>query len=318
MADIDDFDLDRSTAQAWTEFQGRLSEVISLIDDTADLTIRTTSGGNGPPPFVTLSSPRIGMIRCEAASNAVLGADFQLSAEQLTAMEQLGWQPPAGGEERSTAASTQPTPNFWIELPQVASDRMSELTVSALRDIYGVQHPVFLAPDQLAEALQPAQAPLEPESSVEAEHPERPNLEASMPHNQQHLNDLVDAELAEIYGYPPMRDAEGDVAIRVGSTMLFLRTSRDGQEVVLFAPVVHDVAGRSRATEVLNDLNVEARWVKFQLIKDRVFVTISVLSQPFVPAHLRQAVRILSDVADGIDNELAAKLHGRTTFSEHE
>jgi hypothetical protein len=65
-------------------------------------------------------------------------------------------------------------------------------------------------------------------------------------------------------------------------------------------------------------LNVEARWVKFQLIKDRVFVTISVLSRPFVPAHLRQAVRILSDVADGIDNELAAKLHGRTTFSDHD
>jgi hypothetical protein len=100
--------------------------------------------------------------------------------------------------------------------------------------------------------------------------------------------------------------------------MLFLRTSKDGQEVVLFAPVVHDIAGRSRATEVLNDLNVEARWVKFQLIKDRVFVTISVLARPFVPAHLRQAVRILSDVADGIDNELAAKLNGRTTFSDRD
>jgi hypothetical protein len=69
---------------------------------------------------------------------------------------------------------------------------------------------------------------------------------------------------------------------------------------------------------VLNDLNVEARWVKFQLIRDRVFVTLSVLSEPFVAAHLRQAVRILSDVADGIDNELAAKLNGRTTFSDHD
>jgi hypothetical protein len=37
-----------------------------------------------------------------------------------------------------------------------------------------------------------------------------------------------------------------------------------------------------------------------------------------VPAHLRQAVRILSDVADGIDNELAAKLNGRTTFSDRD
>jgi hypothetical protein len=315
MADIDDFDLDRSTAQAWAEFQSRLSEVISMIDDTADLTIRTTTGGNGPPPFVRLSSPRPGMIRCEAAGNAVLGPDFQLSVDQLTAMEELGWQPSAVGDEDT---SLKPTADFWIELPQAASDRMSEVAVSALRDIYGVQHPVFLAPDKLAEALQPAQAPIEPESSIKVERLERPDLEPTMPRNQQHLNDLVDAELAEIYGHPPIRDVDGDVAIRVGSTMLFLRTSRDGQEVVLFAPVVHDVAGRSRATEVLNDLNVEARWVKFQLIKDRVFVTLSVMSRPFVPAHLRQAVRILSDVADGIDNELAAKLNGRTTFSDHD
>jgi hypothetical protein len=318
MADIDDFDLDRSTAQAWAEFQSRLSEVITLIDDTADLTIGTESGGNGPTPFVKLSSPQPGMIRCEAASNAVLGDDFQLSAELLSAMERLGWQPPTVGEEQASATqSDEPTANLWIELPQVESDRISELAVAALRDVYGVQHPVFLAPDQLAEALQPMQAPVELDSSNELV-VGRTGLQSTMPRNQQHLNDLVDAELAEIYGHLPIRDADGDVAIRVGSTMLFLRTSADGQEIVLFAPVVHDIAGRSRAAEVLNDLNVEARWVKFQLIRDRVFVTLSVLSRPFVPAHLRQAVRILSDVADGIDNELAAKLNGRTTFSDHD
>ena len=319
MADIDDFDLDRSIAQAWAEFQSRLSEVISLIDDTADLTIGIESGGNGPPPFVRLSSPRPGVVRCEAASNAVLGGDFQLSAELLSEMERLGWQPPTVGDEPPSATqSAEPTANFWIELPQVESDRISELAVAALRDIYGVQHPVFLAPDQLAEALQPAPAAVESDSSIKVVEVDETDLRSTMPRNQQHLNDLVDAELAEIYGHLPIRDAEGDVAIRVGSTMLFLRTSSDGQEVVLFAPVVHDIAGRSRAAEVLNDLNVEARWVKFQLIKDRVFVTISVLSRPFVPAHLRQAVRILSEVADGIDNELAAKLNGRTTFSDHD
>ena len=318
MADIDDFDLDRSTAQAWAEFQNRLSEVISMIDDTADLTIGVESGGSGPAPFVRLSSPRPGVIRCEAASNAVLGDNFQLPAELLAAMEQQGWQPPTVGSEEAAAEEVEPTPNFWIELPQVESDRLSELAVSALCDIYGVQHPVFLAPDQLAEALQPIQAPVETESSSRVVEVERTDLQATMPRDQQHLDDLVDEELAEIYGHLPIRDADGDVAIRVGSTMLFLRTSSDGQEVVLFAPVVHDIAGRSRAAEVLNDLNVEARWVKFQLIKDRVFVTISVLSRPFVPAHLRQAVRILSDVADGIDDDLAAKLNGRTTFSDQD
>jgi hypothetical protein len=318
MADIDDFDLDRSTAQAWAEFQSRLSEVISMIDDSADLTIGTESEGNGPPPFVRLSSPRRGVIRCEAASNAVLGDDFQLSAELFDAMERLGWQPPAAaGAHTSAAQSNQPSANFWIELPQIESDRISELAVAALRDVYGVQHPVFLAPDQLAEVLQPAPAPIESEALKVLEL-ERSDLTPTMPRDQKHLNDLVDAELAEMYGHRTMRDAEGDVAIRVGSTMLFLRTSRDGQEVVIFAAVVHDIAGRSRAAEVLNDLNVEARWVKFQLIRDRVFVTISVFSWPFVPAHLHQAVRILSDVADGIDDELAAKLNGRTTFHDHD
>jgi hypothetical protein len=318
MADIDDFDLDRSTAQAWAEFQSRLSEVTSMIDDTADLTIGTASEGKGPAPYVRLSSPRPGVIRCEAASNSVLGEDFQLSAELLIAMERLGWQPPTVADHESTIAPIQPTANFWVELPQAESDRISEIAVSALRDVYGVQHPVFLAPDKLAEALQPVQAPMENDASMKVAETNQVDLTATMPRNQQHLNDLVDAELAEIYGNPPIRDVDGDVAIRVGSTMLFLRTSKDGQEVVLFAPVVHDIAGRSRATEVLNDLNVEARWVKFQLIKDRVFVTISVLGRPFVPAHLRQAVRILSDVADGIDNELAAKLNGRTTFSDRD
>ena len=167
MADIDDFDLDRSTAQAWAEFQSRLSEVISMIDDSADLTIGTESESDGPPPFVRLSSPRRDVIRCEAASNAVLGDDFQLSSEQLTEMERLGWQPPtAGGETSSAAEVTQPTANFWIELPQVESDRISELTVSALRDVYGVQHPIFLAPDQLAEVLQPTPPPIERGASI--------------------------------------------------------------------------------------------------------------------------------------------------------
>jgi hypothetical protein len=319
MSDIDDFDLDRSTAQAWAEFQSRLSDVISMIDDSADLTIGTESEGDGPPPFVRLSSPRRDVIRCEAASNAVLGEDFQLSPELLIRMEELGWEPPTvGGEHISVTDVTQPTANFWVELPQVESDRISALAVSALRDVYGVQHPIFLAPDQLAEVLQPAPPPIEADAAIKVLELERADLTPTMPRDQQHLNDLVDAELAEMYGHRPIRDAEGDVAIRVGSTMLFLRTSRDGQEVVIFAAVVHDVAGRSRAAEVLNDLNVEARWVKFQLIRDRVFVTISVLSRPFVPAHLHQAVRILSDVADGIDDELAAKLNGRTTFSDHD
>lgn len=304
MADYSDFDIDRSTAQAWAEFESRLSEVISLIDDSADLRIGTESADAAAAPLVSFSSPSPNRVRSEAAGNATLGPTFQLSPRQLAQMERLGWQPPTPDPPR-------PTDNFWAEGQQEQSDRLSQLAVAALRDVYGVQHPVFLSPDHLAEVLQPSHS--EPDGS-----PERSLQTAAgtEPGSQEHLNDLVDEELAEIFGHRPIRDAEGDIAIRVGSTMLFLRTTPDGREVVVFAAVVHDVEGRSRATEVLNDLNVDARAVKFMLIRDRVFATLSVPARPFVAAHLRQAVRIMSDVADGIDNELAAKLRGRTTFNE--
>jgi len=310
LADIDDFDIDRSIAQAWTEFSERLSEVISVMDDSADLTIGTESGSSDPAPFVRFSCPMRDRVRCEAASNAVLGEDFQLATNQLAAMERLGWLPPSTDPPH-------PTSNFWVEAPQEQSDRMAALAVGALRDVYGVQHPIFLAPDQLAEVLHPVTGPVET-AALELAPVHQNDLESHLARDRSHLDQLVEAELAEMFGHPPLRDSEGDVAIRVGSTMLFLRTAADGQEVLVFAAVVHDVAGRSRATEVLNDLNVEARWVKFQLVRDRVFVSLSVPAKPFVPAHLRQAVRILSDVADGIDNELAIKLNGRTTFSEHD
>ena len=311
MAEIDDFDIDRSIAEAWAEFEARLSEVISMMDDSGDLTIGTESESDDPGPFVRFSCPSPSRLRCEAATNATLGEDFQLGTEQLSAMNQLGWRSPSG-------AISDPTTNFWFEAPQEQSDELAALAVGALRDVYGVQHPIFLAPDQLADVLQPS--PLTREAPLDSRslHVAHDDLAPLLPRNRSHLDQLVEAELADMYGYTPLRDAEGDVAIRVGSTMLFLRTAADGQEVIIFAAVVHDVSGRSRATEVLNDLNVEARWVKFQLVRDRVFVTLSVPAKPFVPAHLHQAVRVVSDTADGIDEELAAKLDGRTTFSDRD
>ena len=317
MAEIDDFDLDRSMAQAWSEFTPRLAEVISMIDESADLTIRSASAGgagDSGAPFVRLSSPARLTVRAEAAANGALGPGYQLSADQLGALAAGGWRAPV-----DEAGS------FTIEGSQDAADDIAQAVVGALRDVYGVPHPVFLDPDQLAEILTPGPAVIEGSDGTTTVTRTAETFEPSsglrgttyaaiLPIDRDHLDALVEAELAATLGYAPVRDEEGDIVIRVGSTLLFLRAAEDAQEVVLFSAVVHDVDGRSRAAEVINDLNVEARWVKFQLVRDRVFVTASVPARPFVPAHLHQAVRVMSDVADGVDEELAAKLHGRTTF----
>ena len=320
---IDDFDIDRAIAHAWAEFGTRLAEVLSMVDESGDLTISTSTGDGAPDSFLRFSSPDRDRVRCEAAVAA-----GRTQAEQVSVLTAEGWERTDGAAQPAGAAVVA------AECPQEDSETLADLAVRALRDVFGVQHPVFLAPDQLAEVLQPDAGDLNPSSKSEdsfagrvlepAKTPRRgtsveidpEDLTSTLPDGPGHLNQMVDAELTSMYGHPPFRDNEGDVAIRVGSTMLFLRTSGDGKEVTVFAAVVHDVAGRSRATEVINDLNVESRWVKFQLVRDRVFASMSVLAQPFVPAHLHQAVRVVSDVADGIDEELAAKLDGRTTFAD--
>ena len=319
---IDDFDIDRAIAQAWVEFGTRLAEVLSMVDESGDLTIGTPKGDGAPDSYLRFCTPVRDRLRCEAGVAATRNQDEQVGALV------------AGGWERTTSEAPHPAGTAIVatECPQDDCEAMAEVAVGALRDVFGVQHPVFLAPDQLAEVLQPDAADLASSSKAEDSfagrvlEPTRPprrgtvveidpeDLTSTLPDGPGHLDRMVDEELTSMYGHPPIRDNEGDVAIRVGSTMIFLRTSRDGKEVTVFAAVVHDVSGRSRATEVINDLNVESRWVKFQLVRDRVFASMSVLAQPFVPAHLHQAVRVVSDVADGIDEDLAAKLDGRTTF----
>ena len=290
MADIDDFDIDRSIEQAWAEFQARLSEIISMIDDSADLTIGTESASDDPGALPPAQQPAAapGPLRGGQQRRARRG----LSADARTAGH--AWSSWAGSRRRSEADRRRPG-NFWVELPQDES-----------------------RPDQRAGRRRAPGRLRRAAPDLPGARPAGGGAAAARPRRSRPRPPSAAADLA----VRPERSLGADHARAAGSTWTnwstpswrtCSATSRsatprvtspsgsgrpccscgpppDGQEVVIFAAVVHDVAGRSRAAEVLNDLNVEARWVKFQLVRDRVFVTVSVLARPFVPAHLRQAV----------------------------
>jgi len=297
-----EFDIERSTAQAWAAFAGRLADVLSVMEGDAALTIGAlATEHDGRPPYVAFHAAPGGRLRAEAAGNDQLGSFFRLTPAQQDALGALGWSAPDAAH-----------PAFWAEGTQEEAAALADRAVAALRDVYGVPHPAFLAPDQLAEILTPAPArelPHEPAPEFAAA-----ELSCTLPASREQLLGLVGAHLAGLLGHLPVQDADGDFGVRVGSTMVFVRATTDAAEVLVFAPLVHDVEGRSRAMEVLSDLNTDARFVRFLLLRDRVFVSMSVLARPFVPAHLTQALRIVSVTSDSIDDDLAVKLRGRTTF----
>lgn len=303
-SEVHDFDLDRSTDEAWSDFTVRLADVISHMDAGATLTIGSlATEQEGTSPYVLFRClPDFALI-AEAAGNACLSEEFQLAPHQLEALEELGWNPP-------NVDSSHPCENYWMPGDQENALDLARHAAEVLRDIYAVPHPAFLAPDQLAEILTPAGAREAPTTTFESD-----ELEAHLVTGKAQLDRLIETELTALLGHSPLQDADGDFALRVGSTMVFVRATTDAQEVLVFSAVVHDVEGRSRAMEVLSDLNTEARFVRFMLIRDRVFVSLSIFAQPFVPAHLHQALRAISVVADEIDEHLASKLRGRTTFA---
>ncbi len=295
-----DFDLDRSIAEAWAAFTERLAEVVSVMDPGGSLTLGSLATEHDRAPFVSFSCLPDRHLLATASGNAVLDERHQLDVARLQHLEDLGWEPPS-------VDGAHPGPHHWIELPQEESDLVAARAVTVLREIFGVRHPAFLAADQLAEVLAP------PTPSELSEFPHE-DLQALLPGSVAELEDMVRAELGEVLGYEPLTDTDGDFAIRVGSAMVFVRCTPDAREVIVFSPLVHELEGRNRAMEVLSDLNAQARYVRFLLIRDRVFASLSVLAHPFVPAHLRQALQTMTVVADQMDEELAQRLRGRTSF----
>jgi hypothetical protein len=310
MSGYEGFDIDRSTEQAWVDFRARLAEVLSMMDSTEPLTLSSHDGQADLAGSVKFVAPSRDRLLALVPSHDRSPQNHQLSGDEIEDLLALGWRSPAPTDDEETAT------HLWALGSQAESDRLAWLATTTLRNIFGVHHPVFLASDVLAEILHGAPVEGTHGELVAVPVVQASDITAIMPANAAHLAELVAAVLEAVPDITPIRDADGDLAIRVGSAMVFVRVPPDGREVLVFAPVVHDVDGRSRATEVLNDINAHARWVRFALLRDRVFVTMSILARPFVPAHLRQAIAEVCKVADGVDDLLAQSLHGRTTFAQ--
>lgn len=296
--ELENFDIDATTTQAWEAFAQNLSEVLSVMDDSQDLTISAARGMvAGEAPAIRFHAESTAVTARILRGFSVPGEADPADSEHDVLLE-LGW---SGPDEHDSS--------YHAECDQEETEPLAALTSATMQEVFDVIHPVFLEPDHLQDILRGTESwQAHPVTELSAEDV------AHMPSDREDLDRVVDQYLERLFGHRALRNPDGEVAIRAGSTMLFLRSTPDAQELVVFAPLVHDVAGRSRACEVLNDLNVEARYARFALHKDRVYVQMSVNARPFVPVHLAHALRVVAHVADGIDDELATKLGGHTTF----
>lgn len=309
MSELDEFNLDRAVKRAWASFQTRLADHVAAMadDDILLVELDGVDHPDGAAPYVQFKAWG-DLVRCEASSNAYLDPLFELDEADERVLVDLGWSAPvfcSDGEPLSESL------NFHLDLEHSYADRLAAMTVRAFREVWSVPHPAFLS----ADAMDPA-----PDGELGLTDSEKddpmPMAVVARPEGYEDLQRMVDEALAPVFGHPPNKDADGDIPIRSGSAMVFVRVRRDSPVVEVFAPLVRDITGRTRAAEVVADLNRKALLIKFLLIEDSVLAGIALPAVPFVPEHLRAMLSLLSDTADDLDDGLAERLSGRLTFDD--
>jgi hypothetical protein len=297
MSEYTDFDLDRSVSRAWKGFQARLADYLVGMTDEDSLVINVVAGEEpeeGSAPYVQFAGFGGDRVRGEVCSNRYLAREYQFDAQRARVLERQGWQWP---DESA---------NFYAQLPTIDGDRLAVMAVRALRDVFDVPHPAFLAAGSptAAERLGLTGAP----EGVDSEEDEPLSI---VPESAEHLQQLVDDALTPVFGHVPAKDSDGDIPVPYNSTLVFIRVYQDEPLIDIFGCVVTDVTDLEAAHIEAGILNRDVKFIKFFVAGDNVVAQLQIPSYPFSPLVLRNMLQFMSSALDEIDDDLALRTGGR-------
>jgi hypothetical protein len=169
-------------------------------------------------------------------------------------------------------------------------------------------------PPQLRSAENRRQAgavPSQPERHQEADKP-----------TSEGLDKWIEMTLMEAYGLPAVqRDQDGDIPLRRGSTVLFVRP-HDGKSPFLeiFAPLVLDCVMSPAVYEAVNTINLQVPMAKAVVAGDggQIVLSAQLLTNTLSTAEFLLAVDLVSHAADHFDTLLEKQFGGRTLLEDDE
>jgi hypothetical protein len=311
-------DLKAKVTRAWQEFATALARALPGLPAGThlDLALDPTASGTGDAVYgVTIEVAEEGRLVALAVGNASLPQGYRLDRSQVAALVALGWSPPGvipgSGDEFGLVGS----------VPEVGH---AAVTVArTLRDVYGAPHPAFVT--YLARGADDAAVPVpalgtaRPMGSPPGGAPPvtLPGIEEDT--SGLDLAERVTAVVAGLLKTTPEAlqvDSDGDIGIRSGSAMVFVRVRDNPPLVDVFSPVLTDVEPTEKLYQKLSDLTNRMPIGRLYCTSDTVWASVPVFGRDFQATHLMLAVQVMTGLADELDDRLLGEFGGRRFFGE--
>lgn len=314
MTDFSGFVLEHSVDRGWAQFEYWLADVLCQTID-GDVLVVSREVGPGEPertqqPHVEFTTGADGRIRGEVSSNRSLDRKFWLNEDQCAQLIALGFEAPSSA---AAALASNRSTNFRHDVPRADVATLAHMSVSALREAFGILHPAFLSlsgdihqvydnelvdEPAVPDSLFPMGADGIPVSGTLARNwaiAEAGPL--AMPESPAHLRQLIEQALAPVLGRRPLVDEDGDFVVAREGALVFIRVVESAPVVAVFSELVRGIGNSEAAVREVAELNASVEMVKFFLVGDRIVAGCTLPANPFVGGHLRELLDLVASVA---------------------
>ena len=128
------------------------------------------------------------------------------------------------------------------------------------------------------------------------------------------LQDQVTTVVATLLKTTPEElsvDPDGDIGIRSGSAMVFVRVRDNPPLIDVFSPVLTEIHPSERLYAKLSDLTNKMPIGRLYCTGDTVWASVPVFGRDFQPSHLMLAVQVMTGLADELDDRLQGEFRAR-------
>jgi len=319
-------DLRAKVTEAWREFAGALAALLPTLSAGAhvDLTLDPTASGTGTAVYsVSLRVLDGGAIEALAVGNAALPEGFRMDRSSVADLIALGWSPP--GVLPGSGDS------FGLRSDTTKAKQLATIVSLTLRDVYGAPHPaflVYLVHDDEDEPIEAAPLALArhvtgPDDDLSLEDLDEDGVLTEALANvaddviplEERVRTVV-ATMSKTTIDQLQVDTDGDIGIRAGSAMVFVRVRDNPPLVDVFSPILTEVEPTEQLYVKLSELTNRMPIGRLYCAQDTVWASIPVFGRNFQPTHLMLAVQVMTGLADELDDRLHGEFGGKRFFGE--